>query len=142
MYHVRLPTLSVDTAVDTPPEVILRLSFPGEHSNTWEQTDGQSPEELTTCESTVFIKYLQKLSVPLNQLPNYSEVPFSLQSVHVCCTLNLVEDEAQQQAERNNRPSHKCSISTKCLLNLLRPAQLVRPEDVCSGNLAPALTNT
>lgn len=30
-YHVRLPTLSVHTAVNTPPEVVLRLPLPGEH---------------------------------------------------------------------------------------------------------------
>lgn len=33
-YHVGLPTLSVDTLVDTPPEVILRLPLPSKHGNT------------------------------------------------------------------------------------------------------------
>lgn len=106
MYHVRLPTLGVDTAVDTPPEIILRLSFPGKHSHTWNQTDGQSPEESHINNRCVYhvIKYAQKQSVSLHQLPDYSEVPFSLQSAHVCCTLNHVEDEARQQPpERQSR---------------------------------------
>lgn len=102
MYHVRLPTLGVDTTVDTPPEIVLRLSFPGKHSHTWNQTDGQSPEESHI--NNHVIKYLQKQSVLLHQPPNSSEVPFSLQSVHVCCTLNHVEDAARQQPpERQSR---------------------------------------
>lgn len=32
--HVWLPALSVDRAVDTPPEIVLRLSLPGEHRDT------------------------------------------------------------------------------------------------------------
>lgn len=30
-YHVGLPALQVDTAIDAPPEVILRLALPREH---------------------------------------------------------------------------------------------------------------
>lgn len=47
-YHVRLPTLSVDTAVNTPPEIILRLPFPGKHRHTWNKKIGHNLKTLTT----------------------------------------------------------------------------------------------
>lgn len=34
-YHVGLPALSVDTAINAPPEIILRLPFPGKHRHAW-----------------------------------------------------------------------------------------------------------
>lgn len=33
-YHVGLPAIYVNTAVNAPPEVILRLPLPGKHGNT------------------------------------------------------------------------------------------------------------
>lgn len=32
--HIGLPALSVDTAIDAPPEVVLRLPLPGKYSHT------------------------------------------------------------------------------------------------------------
>lgn len=37
-YHVGLPALSVDTAINAPPEIILRLPFPGKHHHAWNTT--------------------------------------------------------------------------------------------------------
>lgn len=34
-YHVGLPAVDVNTAVNAPPEVILRLPLPGKHGNTY-----------------------------------------------------------------------------------------------------------
>lgn len=34
-YHVGLPALGVDTAINAPPEIILRLPFPGKHHHAW-----------------------------------------------------------------------------------------------------------
>lgn len=34
-YHVGLPALSVDTAINAPPEIILRLPFPCKHRHAW-----------------------------------------------------------------------------------------------------------
>lgn len=37
--HVGLPTLRVDAAVNAPPEVVFRFSFPGKHGDAWNITE-------------------------------------------------------------------------------------------------------
>lgn len=40
-HHIRLPSFHVDTAIDTPPEVIFRFSLPGKDRESW-QREGES----------------------------------------------------------------------------------------------------
>lgn len=44
-YHVRLPSLHVDAAVDAPPEVVLWLTLPRKHTESWRDTGSMKHSE-------------------------------------------------------------------------------------------------
>ena len=44
--HVGLPVLGVDALVDAPPEVLLSLSAPGEHGDSWPRGESSVTELL------------------------------------------------------------------------------------------------
>lgn len=41
-HHIRLPSFNVHTAIDTPPEVIFRLSLPGKDREPWQRQEESS----------------------------------------------------------------------------------------------------
>lgn len=39
-HHVGLPALHVDAAIDAPPEIVFRFSFPSEDGESWHREGG------------------------------------------------------------------------------------------------------